>query len=88
MSCATHVVCHLPEIPECAFLLSGWTQIFYYTMEYLHSECVNSVKQKDEIHWCRWFEFLYPPAVPTGQILLVDTMTVLSNLIGWYYDEM
>ena len=64
------------------------TQIFNCTMKHLHSECVYNVKQKYEVHWCGWLEFLHPPAISTNQIWLVDTMTVWSNLIGWYYDEM
>ena len=53
----------------------GDKQIFHCTMKHLHSECVYNVKQTNEVHWCRWFEFLHAQ-------IDIDR----SNLIGWYYD--
>ena len=51
------------NIPErCLYCLSG-TQIFRITMEHLLQECVYSLKQKDEVHWCKCFKSVHPPAI-------------------------
>ena len=67
-----------------------WVARKYFIAQW--NPCIRNVlvdvKQKDEVHWCGWFEFLHPPAISTDQIWLVDTVTVWSILIGWYYDEM